>query len=237
MIDAIKATEIAMLQDQLRLQSVSQNIANMQTPGYKRQLLDTISFSEQLETGITALSQQLKTAQLFTQGTVVQTQNQHEIALSGDGFFEVQTAEGIFYTRRGDLRVNERGELALSTGALILGKSGPLQINDSPFTIDSQGIVYVDNQKIDQLNLVQFTQLQKLNYRGQGLYEALCSPNPVTSNTRVLQGFIEQSNVKSIDEMLELLKTSRHFEASQRIMRTADGLLSTAINQLGEGNV
>ncbi|KTD35771.1 flagellar basal body rod protein FlgF [Legionella nautarum] len=237
MIDAIKATEIAMLQDQLRLQSVSQNIANMQTPGYKRQLLDNISFSEQLDTEISFASQQLQTAQLFTQGTVVQTQNQHEIALSGDGFFEVQTKEGIFYTRRGDLRVNERGELALSTGALILGKSGPLQVNDNAFTIDSQGIVYVDNQKIDQLNLVQFTQVQKLNYRGQGLYEALSSPSPVTSSTRVLQGFIEQSNVKSIDEMLELLKTSRHFEASQRIMRTADGLLSTAINQLGEGNV
>ncbi|KTC87777.1 MULTISPECIES: flagellar hook-basal body protein [Legionella] len=237
MIDAIKATEIAMLQDQLRLQSVSQNIANMQTPGYKRQLFDNISFSEQLDTGITSLSQQLETAQLFTQGTVVQTQNQNEIAVSGDGFFEVQTEEGIFYTRRGDLRVNEQGELALSSGALILGKSGPLQVNDKAFTIDSQGIVYVDNQKIDQLNLVQFTQLQKLNYRGQGLYEALISPSPAPSSTRVLQGFIEQSNVKSIDEMLELLKTSRHFEASQRIMRTADGLLSTAINQLGEGNV
>lgn len=125
----------------------------------------------------------------------------------------------------------------MATGALLLGKSGPIRVDNNSFTIDSQGIVYVDNHKVEQINLVEFSQMQKLNYRGQGLYESVELPNPANSTIRVLQGFIEQSNVKSVDEMLEMLKTSRHFEASQRVMRTADNLLSTAISQLGEGNV
>src|SRR5262245_24971940 len=144
MIDATKAAQIAMLQDQLRLQSISQNITNMQTPAYKRQLLDNIQFSDQLDASI---NPPMHSAQLFTQGTVVQTKNANDIAISGDGFFAVQTKEGIFYTRRGDLRVNEWGQLCLATGALLLGNSGPLQVDSDAFTIDPQGIVYVGNHK------------------------------------------------------------------------------------------
>jgi flagellar basal body rod protein FlgG len=237
MIDAIKAAQIAMIEDQARLQSISQNISNMQTAGYKRQLLEAKSFNEQLAAETASVSQQMQSAQILTQGTVVQTENAKDIALAGDGFFEVHTKEGIFYSRRGDLHVNERGELCSAMGGLIMGKSGPLRVDDNEFSIDSQGIVYIDNRKIDQLNILQFSNIQALQYRGQGLYETKESPYPANSTTRVLQGFIEQSNVKSVDEMMELVKTSRHFEASQRVMHIADSLLSTAINQLGEGNV
>lgn len=237
LIDAIQATQIAMIQDQLRLQTINQNISNMQTPGYKRQILETPSFGEQLIAETLTVSQQIETAPITTQGTMVQSQNNHDLAIAGDGFFTVQTEEGIFYTRRGDFHVNEKGELCSATGALILGKSGVIRVDDYPFRIDQQGIVYIDNHKIDQLNLVQFNQTQSLLYRGQGLYETSELPKPVDSNTQILQGFIEQSNVKSVDEMLDLVKITRHFEASQRIMHAADHLLSTAINQLGEGNV
>lgn len=237
MIDAITMAQIAMVQDQFRLQTISQNITNLQTPGYKRQLIESARFTDHLPAEMMTNNQHLQKKQIFAQGTVIQSQNAHDIALSGDGFFAVQTAEGIFYTRRGDLHVNERGELAIATGALILGKSGTLHIDDNAFSIDSEGIVYVDNHKIDQLTLVQFSQPQQLRYRGQGLYATTESPIPANGSTRVLQGFIEQSNVKSSDEMMELVKTSRHFQAAQRIMRAANGLVSTAINQLGDGNV
>ncbi|ARG96970.1 flagellar hook-basal body protein [Legionella micdadei] len=237
LIDALGAAQIAMLQDQMRLQSINQNITNMQTPGYKRQLLESTEFASLLDAEIASANQQMERAQFFTQGTVMQSQNAKDIAISGDGFFEVQAEEGIFYTRRGDLHVNERGELSLATGALLLGKSGPIRVDDNIFTIDTQGMVYIDNRKVDQINLVEFAEIQKLNYRGNGLYEAIELPKPANSTTSVLQGFIEQSNVKSVDEMLEMLKTSRHFEASQKVMHTADNLLSAAINQLGEGNV
>ncbi len=237
MIDAIKATQIAMLEDQARLQTISQNISNMQTAGYKRQLLEAGAFNDHLEAETASVSQHMQSAQMLNQGTVVQTQNAKDIALAGDGFFEVQTKEGVFYSRRGDFHVNEKGQLSAATGGLIMGKSGPIQVDDNEFTINTQGVIYIDNRKVDQLNIVEFTHPQALKYCGQGLYETLESPLPAQSSTRVLQGFIEQSNVKSVDEMMEMVKTSRHYEASQRVMHIADSLLSTAIKQLGEGNV
>jgi flagellar basal body rod protein FlgG len=237
MIDAISAAQIAMIQDQSRLQTINQNISNMQTPGYRRQLLEPLSFKEQLAADASSVNEQMLRGSIMKQGTVIQSQKSTDLAIAGNGFFTVQTEEGIFYTRRGDLEVNERGELCTATGGLILGQSGALRVDDNQFTIDSQGIVYIDNNKIDQLKIVDFSNTEALQYRGQGLYETQETPNPVNSGTRVLQGFIEQSNVKSVDEMLELVKTSRHFEASQRVMHIANNLLSNAINQLGEGNV
>ena len=237
MLDAITATQVAMLQDQLKLQSINQNVSNMQTPGYKRQLLESIGFDEQFAAELATVDQQMQHATTFQQGTFIESKRPNELSLAGDGYFEVQTDDGVFYTRRGDFHVNEQGELATATGARLLGKNGPLRVEDNAFTIDSNGMLLIDHHKVDQVNVVQFEHPDQLNNTGEGLYETEESPFPASVSTRVLQGYLEQSNVKSIDEMMAMVKTSRHFEASQRVMRTADSLLSTAINQLGEGNV
>ncbi len=237
MLDAITAAQVAMLQDQLRLQSISQNVSNMQTPGYKRQLIESSGFDEQLQAQMSTVSQSMQLTAQHVQGTFVQSNQPHELALSGDGFFEVQTDEGIFYTRRGDFHVNEHGELATLTGARLLGQGGAVKVDDNAFTIDIRGNLYIDNQKTDQINVVNFTNPDALRYLGQGLYEGIESPLPADHTTRILQGYLEQSSVKSTDEMMNMIKISRHFEATQRVMRTADNLLSSAINQLGEGNV
>ncbi|MBL7479161.1 flagellar hook-basal body protein [Legionella bononiensis] len=237
MFDAITATQFAMEFDQLKLQSISQNVANMNTPGFKRQLVESAGFDEQLEPQINNSIQQVQRAQINIQGTLTQTHNLNDLALTGDSYFQVQSDQGIFYTRRGDFQINKQGELCTATGETVLGKGGTIKVEDSSFTVDTQGALYIDHHKVDQLNIVRFEQPQLLDYVGNGLYQTNESPNPSDGTTRVLQGFIEQSNVKSIDEMMDMIKTSRHFEASQRVMRTADNLLSTAINQLGEGNV
>jgi flagellar basal body rod protein FlgG len=237
MFDAITATQLAMDFDQLKLQSISQNISNMNTPGFKRQLVENAGFDSYLQANVNEVAQQLNQGQIKTQGTFAQTHNLKDLAISGEGYFQVQGAEGIFYTRRGDFQVNAQGELTTATGETVLGKGGVIKVDDHNFTIDPQGILYIDHHKVDQLNIVTFNESGALQYAGKGLYECDASPTPASAHTQVLQGFIEQSNVKSIDEMMEMVKTSRHFEANQRVMRTADSLLSMAINQLGDGNV
>lgn len=237
MFDAITATQLAMDYDQLKLQSISQNISNMNTPGFKRQLVENAGFDTHLQANVNQVAQQLDQSHLKTQGVVNQTKNPTDLALSGEGYFQVQGEQGIFYTRRGDFQVNNQGELTTATGETVLGKGGVIKVDDHAFTVDAQGALFIDHHKVDQLNIVQFDQPQLLSYRGNGLYQGEESPIPVGANTKVHQGFIEQSNVKSIDEMMDMIKTSRHFEANQRVMRTADNLLATAINQLGEGNV
>lgn len=241
MFDAITATQLAMDFDQLKLQSISQNISNMNTPGFKKQCVENTGFDTYLQANVNVtvnhVTQHLDPSQIKTQGTVNQTQNPNDIALSGNGYFQVQGEQGIFYTRRGDFQVNNQGELATATGETLLGKGGVIKVDNNAFTLDAQGGLFIDHHQVDQLNIVQFNQPKLLRYAGNGLYQSDESPIPVGVNTQVLQGFIEQSNVKSIDEMMDMVKTSRHFEANQRVMRTADNLLATAINQLGEGNV
>lgn len=237
MLDAIKATQLAMEFDQLKLQSVNQNIANMNTPGFKKQVIENKGFDEQLQVHLTNVISQLDRSRINIQGTLSETHNPGDLALSGEGYFQVQNEQGIFYTRRGDFKINNQGELVTATGETVLGKSGIIRIDDNSFTVDAQGMVIVDHRKVDQLNIVQFNQSQLLTYTGNGLYQTEESPTPCASTTQVHQGFIEQSNVKSIDEMMEMIKISRHFEANQKIMHTVDKLLASAINQLGEGNV
>ncbi|MFI4918174.1 MAG: flagellar hook-basal body protein [Legionellales bacterium] len=237
MLDAITTAQLAMDFDQLKLQSISQNVANMNTIGFKKQLLEHASFDDQLQPQMSNMVSQLQTSQMNAQGSFSQTQNPMDVALSGDGYFQVQNEQGIFYTRRGDFQINNQGELVTATGETLLGNSGTVKVDDSTFTLNAQGAVFIEHRQVNQLNIMQFNQPEQLRYVGNGLYQTNESPTPSASNTRVLQGFIEQSNVKSIDEMMDLVKISRHFEASQRVMRTADSLLATAINQLGEGNV
>ncbi|WP_058535505.1 flagellar hook-basal body protein [Legionella saoudiensis] len=237
MFDAITATQLAMDVDQLKLQSISQNISNMNTPAFKRQLAETGAFTNYLQVNMNQAAQQIEQGQIKTQGLLSQTHNPKDLAISGDGYFQVQGEQGIFYTRRGDFQVNAQGELTTATGETVLGKGGVIKIDDHAFTIDTQGRLFIDHHQVDQLNLVQFNKPDLLRYAGNGLYQSDESPIPAGANTRLLQGFVEQSNVKSMDEMMDMVKTSRHFEASQRVMRTADSLLATAINQLGEGNV
>lgn len=237
MLDAITATQLAMDFDQLKLQSISQNISNMNTPGFKRQLAETAAFTDHLQANINQATQQIEQGQVKTQGVLNQTQNPKDIAISGDGYFQVQGEQGVFYTRRGDFQVNSHGELTTATGETVMGKGGVIKVDNHAFTIDTQGRLFIDHHQIDQLSIVQFNQPTLLRYTGNGLYQSDESPVPAGANTRIHQGFVEQSNVKSMDEMMDMVKTSRHFEASQRVMRTADNLLATAINQLGEGNV
>lgn len=237
MFDAITATQLAMDVDQLKLQSISQNVANMNTLGFKKQLVEFNGFDEYLQPQATNVMSQLQRTQIKTQGTFNHTKNMSDVALSGDGYFQVQGEQGIFYTRRGDFQINNHGELSTATGEVLLGKGGTIKIDDAAFTVDTQGRLFIDHRQIEQLNVVKFINPNQLRYVGHGLYQSDASPIPTDHNTRILQGFIEQSNVKSIDEMMDMIKTSRHFEASQRVMRTADNLLTTAISQLGEGNV
>lgn len=237
MLDALNATQIAMEMDQLKMQSITHNISNINTPGFKKQILDNPSFAQMIEPKTSLLMQQLKTISQNIQGTFTQTNHAADLAISGEGYFQVQNDQGLFYTRRGDFKINAMGELTTATGELVLGKGGVIKLDDQDFNINTQGEILVEHHKIEQLQIVQFKETQALEYMGNGLYQTQESPTPCDHHTQVLQGMLEQSNVKSIDEMMDLVKTSRHFEASQRILKVSDSMLSTAINQLGEGNV
>lgn len=237
MIDAINMAHLSMDLDQMRLRSVAQNIANMQTPGYKRELIQGSGFDDALLASMELVAESVQSMHVHEQGTLRQTGRSFDLAVSGDGYFQVMTDEGIRYTRRGDFQLNKKGELITQSGDAVLGTNGIIYLDNANFSVDKRGNISIDHQKVAQLNIVKFSQSEHLRYIGKGLFKSEIAAEPIESSTSVLQGFVEQSNVKSVDEMMELIKISRHFEASQRIIRMADALRASVINQLGEGNV
>lgn len=237
MIDAIDLSQFAMNVDQLKLQTLSHNTANINTPGYKKEHLELNAFSELLGADITHALEHVDKELINTQGALNQTNKTTDIALSGAGYFQVQGEYGTFFTRRGDFHLNAQGELVTATGERVQGLSGTIQLDGDSFSIDRQGVISINQQKIDQLFIAHFEHPEHLIEIGNGLYQTEEAPENAAGHTKILQGFLEQANTKSVDEILEMVSTSRHFEACQRILRTADTMLAGAINQLGEGNV
>jgi len=227
---AISTMQQAMNQDQLHLRSITHNIANMETPAYKRQLSNTQPFEQLLQTATPI-------HHVFTQGTLKETGNPAHLAIKDDSFFQVKTEAGFLYTRRGDFTVNDQGKLVTSSGALLMGKQGDIQVDSADFVINTAGEIFLHDQKIDQIQLVQFSKLQSLQYVGDGLFKTEEKPALATGIQPLLQGSLETANVKSLEEMAHLTQIARHFETTQRVLKIADNLRASAISQLGATHV
>ncbi|MCC5792169.1 MAG: flagellar hook basal-body protein [Legionellaceae bacterium] len=236
MIDAISSAQLAMNQDQLELSATSQNISNLHTPAYPRSMVTHPAFETFLTPHKSEVLKRLTVQPLLRQGVLDHTRQALDFAIRGEGFFVVQAADGLRYTRRGDFHLNPRGELVSHDGYPVLGKGGLIHLDHNLIKLKADGSIYQDNRLLAQLTLVHFPNGTSLRTEGAGYFSALQPGEPIPHHTEVKQGFLEQSNVKSVEEMMEMLRISRHFQSSQRIMRTADELLNQAIRQLGEGS-
>lgn len=235
MLDAITSSQLAMNQDKLQLQALSQNIANIHTPGYKRELMDNAPFEKLLDANKMSVANHMTLSNLQRQGAFSQTNKTYDVAISGQGFFVVESEQGVYYTRRGDFHLNKHGELVTFDDKRVMGVGGAIRLDSNKVVIKQDGSITVDDKPYAQLQIMKFDKPSQLKANGSGYFVATNEPTPIDSRTLILQGFTEQSNVKSIEEMVAMTTISRHFESNQRVMKTADNLLSQAINQLGEG--
>lgn len=247
MTDVTSALSVALNNDMQELRTVAQNLANVSTNGYKREVIHTTIFQRVLDE--TALDQPiagggrinsgspaLGVVRDMQQGAFEYSGNAFEIALQGDGFLSVSTAAGSRLTRKGELKIDEQGRLALVSGEPVLGEGGEIFLGNSPFTIGGDGVVTQDGVALDRLNLRTFRDARLLNYQGEGLY---AMPADLASaeerfTGKVMQGYVETSNVKSTDEMVRLVEITRRFETSQKVLSGYDGMLDKAINVLGD---
>lgn len=259
--------------------TLANNIANVNTAGFKR---DTLAFKEYLTSLEKGADIDLPNREWapedfyrsygaehahvkvdgtytdFSQGQLVPTQNPFDVAIKGEGFFEVLTPNGIRYSRKGNLSVdpegflvNEKGHKVLSHIELpkvenedLLGAitqipspesrtikiEGPLK----QFSIGLDGSFEVNGQPINNLSMVEFKDKQALKREG-GSYFINEDANNIRISGRssqAMQGFVEQSNVNAIQEMSELIKASRHFENIQRAIKTYDNMAGKAYNEI-----
>lgn len=244
----------SMHHDMARLDRVGMNLANAHTTAYKRdtvavrpfaQLMRDSSVVDAKEAGAAAV---LPAAAMSTRidhraATLKATGQSLDLALAGAGYFEVQTDRGPAYTRNGAFAVDAQGRLVTAQGHAVMGKGGEITVRSSQPVIDSAGRVFDSaaaadggtGQPVAQLRVVAFDDQAVLERLGDGLFAAYSGLSVVADEkVQVRQGYLENSNVNSMQEMVQLIQTMRHFESMQRVAVGYDEMIGSAIRKLGE---
>lgn len=218
------AITLGALQAQKRLDVIANNIANVNTPGYKK---EEVHFSD----FITQTSSTKK-----SQGTIKETENPFDIALVGDGLLKVKTDQGVSYTRAGNLTVAKDGTLVTQNGLPVLAKTGPIQVKSNDIKIDEKGQVFDANQSVGELDIVKFDPSARLVKDKQGLLSPASDqdrPSPADACT-VRQGYLEGANFDMVEEMSQMVDALRSYESYQKALQTANrDLDSQLINKMG----
>ncbi len=234
------------LVQQLRLEVLSNNVANIDTIGYKgdRSIFQIPEESESqvFETpidGIQALSPYappFSTIVDFSQGALRRTGNPLDVAINGDGFFSIQTPDGVQYTRQGNFTLDTEGVLVTPDGHSVLGEGGEITLEEGTVEIDMQGNVYVDGDEVGRLQITDFINRDTLKKAGNGRFVTTDaqSAGERPENTTLSQGSLETANINPIQAMTEMIETSRAFDAYQKVIKSADEATSKSINSVGK---
>jgi flagellar basal-body rod protein FlgG len=258
MTDVLAISLNGMQQDMARLERISMNMANAATPGYKREVVASLpsngaAFSDAMQaagamTGdARADTSGVTPAMLLIQsdtrpGTLRTTGQNLDVALATPGFFEVSTEAGLAYTRQGSWQLDARGRLVTAQGNPVMGVGGEIVLSRPNPVIDATGQVFesrpgggVESTPVAQLKVVQFEDTKSLRRMGEGLMTTDQVPMQLRdSDVQLRQGFLENSNVNSMQEMAQLIQSMRHFESMQRVALGYDEMIGGAVRKLGE---
>ncbi|MGQ9688129.1 MAG: flagellar hook-basal body protein [Desulfobaccales bacterium] len=222
------------------LETISHNLANASTAGFKRELLN----NWQLASSGTALAGWEEGPRYvdvrsrdFGQGAIHETGNETDLALQGRGFFKVQTPRGFRYTRNGSFTLNAEFQLVTPEGYLVMGKNGPLTLDarDKRFGLDDQGGIHMDKNLADQILVVDFPNPQDLRPEGHNFFVPgpLAGEEMEAAEARVLQGNIEESNVDLVSESVALIDTQRRYESYLKILETFTSVDRKVVEEIG----
>lgn len=219
-----------------RLETVTQDLANVNTAGYKGERL---VFREVLEAppktharigGQTVVTEQRTD---FSNGNLRSTGNPFDLALMGDGFFSVQTPLGVRYTRQGAFSLSVNNTIVAPSGEPLLGEAGPLRVDGKKVDITASGVVLVDGEEIGRLKIVRAEDPRRLVREGAAFFRTEDVNLQSAEDTQVVQGSLEEANVNPIEAMVSLIDIQRQFEAYERAIRTMDSVTEKVVNETG----
>lgn len=249
-----------------KLDTIANNLANVNTPGFKK---DQQIFKEYLSAyekeqgtitvpripasiesfydhqgGDKAYVDIAGTHTDFTQGTLKQTGNKLDLAIEGDGFFEVGTPEGVRFTRSGSFNIDADGRLVTKQGFPVLRDSGApgapasgreIRITNPNVSITDKGEIFEGDQNIGKLALSSFGNKDVLRKVGQQLYTLRDNLEPqaaVANEAKIHQGSLENSNVNVVQEMTEMIAATRTFESTQKAIQAYDSMAGKVVNDV-----
>lgn len=241
MIKGIFTSGSGMQPRMLRLEVLANNLANIDTTGFKKEnifveLLQRKLSTEQQPTELAGFDVRQYTD--FSEGSLRQTGNPLDLAIDGQGFFVVETPRGPRYTRNGHFKLANDGTIVNEQGYAVLGAGGRIQLPDvqkpveGALAITESGDVLVANQPIGRFRIVQFEDLRELKKEGNSLFvgENVQPRDRNSSAVAVRQGYLEESNVEGIAEMIMMVELNRSFETDQKALQYQDATLERAMD-------
>jgi flagellar basal-body rod protein FlgG len=246
-----------MVAETIRTDTIANNLANANTTGFKRDVAVNKNFAEMLiyrindgkeapnigSMGLGTAIDEIGT--IHDQGSFRETGNPFNLAIEGKGYFTVQTESGMRYTRDGSFTLDSQGQLVTMNGNIVVGQGGPIQINlpDSALSriiVDSAGRIFTmgddaDPVEVGALEIVSFIDERQLMKQGANLYNAdNVVGGPQIFEGRVVQGYLEQSNVNIISDMVNLITNYRAYEINAKALQSQDEMTGKAVNEVGK---
>lgn len=226
------------------LEIASNNLANINSVGFKGDMtfystLNKELNSSQSDEGLSDTinrSVQAEAAMDFTDGLIVPTGGNLDVAINGDGFLTVETPRGIRYTRNGSMNLGQGGILSNSEGCPIIGISGePITLGPGIININEQGDVTLNGSYVDRLKVVTVEDRKKLSKEGSSLFVYRSDKEPqILENANIRSGSLEKSNVSAISSMVGMVNIMRQFESIQKCINLEmNDMNSKAIEKLG----
>lgn len=233
-----------------RMDVLTNNIANIETAGFKADTVISRSFRDLLlskvddpavlhtSSSVGPLNTGVRVDEVstsFVQGNIEHTQSPTDVCIIGDGFFVVSTPYGDRYTRDGSFSVNSQGYLTSADGNYIMGLGGMIHVGDTNFTINHNGdVVTSDGAYAGRMRIAGFEDETGLRKAGGNLYYNYTGqPVNDAQGFELRQGSLEASNVNIASEMVNMLTLYRSYETSQRVLRMMDESVGKAVNDVG----
>jgi flagellar basal-body rod protein FlgF len=211
---------------------IARNLANANTVGFKK---NTISFKTILTNidGVETSSLQTNYGIDQSKGNLTYSGNNLDIAIDGNGFFTLETDNGMRYTRNGHFGLSINSEIVTDTGAKLVGQDGPIIIpkGSREIVIDNKGVIKVDGKETGRLKITNFIDLTKLVPTGDSMFTASLDNINEEGNVKfkVAQGYLERSNVNIVMEMVNMITNMRSYEASNNVIKTFSDLMKHLI--------
>ncbi|MEG0368410.1 MAG: flagellar hook-basal body protein [Hungatella sp.] len=226
---------------------ISNNMANVSTPGYKSDAMTATTFQQEMfyRTGnqdrgaaaqlgpINMIKVPGETITDYTDGTYTPTDSNLDCAINGKGFFKVATPTGIVYTRNGSFSVDEEGCLFLRDIGRVQGTGGDITVETDRISVDALGGIYSEEgDLVDNLSIVDFADYAAMTKNANGTFDSagaeieLEAPN-VYSKT------LELANVEPMEEMKNMIATQRAIQGSSQILKMYDQLMTKAVTEIG----
>lgn len=256
MIKGLYTAYTGMINEQNRLDVMTNNLANASTVGYKKEGSTSQSFDDLLTVKLRDSSIGLNNVQRigyrnpgvkigenytdYSQGSFRITDNTYDLALSGEGFFAIEFTNkagetSTKYTRAGQFTLNKEGYLVTQEGDYVLDtRNNRIKLDTlKDASVDQAGRIYQEGQTIAQVQVVDFEDYDYLEKYGETYFEPIAGAQITNSDAEVYSGYLEMANVQIVSEMVNLISITRAYESNQKLIQTFDNTLEIASTQLG----